>query len=88
MDGGKKHIPMAQMMVIRCLGHFLSLPHVPGAGIVLKAPLSHISSKGGAWWAREGRKHPSYSRFERGRGAVVALEWAGGGGGCFIQKKT
>ena len=24
------------------------------------------------------RKHPSDSRFKRGRGVVVALEWAGG----------
>jgi hypothetical protein len=32
----------------------------------------------GEWWAEERRKHPSDSRFERGRGVEVALEWAGG----------
>jgi hypothetical protein len=45
-----------------------------------KKKLTYGPNEGGAvWWAAERKKNPSDSHFERGRGVVVTLEWAGGG---------
>ena len=49
-----------------------------GSRISGKAPPSHISSEGGDREHSGQGKHPSDSRFERGRGVVVALECATG----------
>jgi hypothetical protein len=70
---------------VRCLGPFLSSLPVFGGhgreeagggrcrGSWIKAPLSHISSEGGA----EERKNTPPTRVSSEGGVVVALEWVG-----------
>ena len=67
MDENLKYVPMAQTTAIHHLGWFLSSPHVVEAGIVAKAPLSHVSSEGGdkGMVGRGREETPSDSCFER-----------------------